>query len=174
VLLITANQAWADALWPVKLMARAQVTGATVLVGECFAEGTRPTRPLRSDSSRLPPPNLPATKGVAGRESAPSPVESVLDGEPRAGALLEPGMGVILADLITIAPALRTAYPDVPPNLLLEPQAERQRIFGNVVPFRSAERARPILLFIDDVHWADTAVCFCCITWRGACATCAC
>jgi preprotein translocase subunit SecY len=44
----------------------------------------------------------------------------------------------ILADLLTIAPALCAAYPDVPPNSLLEPQAERQRIFDNVVAFFAA------------------------------------
>ena len=67
----------------------------------------------------------------------------------------------ILADLITIAPALRAIYPDVPPNLLLEPQAERQRIFDNVAAFFAllSERA-PVLLFIDDVHWADSGSLF--------------
>ncbi len=67
----------------------------------------------------------------------------------------------IVADLLTIAPALRATYPDVPPNLLLEPQAERQRIFDNVGAFFAllSERA-PVLLFVDDLHWADSGSLF--------------
>jgi tetratricopeptide (TPR) repeat protein len=118
-----------------ELLARAQISGATVLVGECFAEGTAPYAPLAQVIQvAIDPSGFQNPKGLA-----PS----------------------ILADLITIAPALRAIYPDVPPNLLLEPQAERQRIFDNVAAFFAllSERA-PMLLFIDDVHWADSGSLF--------------
>jgi predicted ATPase len=73
----------------------------------------------------------------------------------------QPASAPIVADLLTIAPALRVCYPEIPPNLLLEPQAERQRMFDNVATFLAtlSERA-PMLLFIDDVHWADSGSLF--------------
>ncbi len=141
-----------------ELLARAQITGATVLVGECFAEGAAPYAPLAQviqAAFTLTPATRPLQGSPRERETAlPSPGGRGVGGEGEIPAS-------ILADLITIAPALRATYPDVPPNLLLEPQAERQRIFDNVAAFFAllSERA-PILLFIDDVHWADSGSLF--------------
>jgi tetratricopeptide (TPR) repeat protein len=65
--------------------------------------------------------------------------------------------GFVLADLRTIAPALRLHYPDIPPNPPLDPEAEQQRLFESVITFCIAlsERA-PLLLVLEDAHWADS------------------
>ena len=64
---------------------------------------------------------------------------------------------VILADLLALTPELLPYYPDVPPNPALKPEAEQQRQFESVVAFCSSltEHA-PLLLVIDDAHWADS------------------
>jgi hypothetical protein len=36
---------------------------------------------------------------------------------------------------VTIAPALRASFPNVPPNPPLEPQAEQQRLFEHTASF---------------------------------------
>ncbi len=63
--------------------------------------------------------------------------------------------------MLTIAPALRATYPNIPPNPLLEPQAERQLIFDNVAALlvTLSERA-PVLLVVDDAQWADSGSLF--------------
>lgn len=63
-----------------------------------------------------------------------------------------------LADLITLAPALRPAFPDVPANPALEPQAEQQRLFESYATLCATVVERyPLMLVIDDAHWADSA-----------------
>jgi predicted ATPase len=63
---------------------------------------------------------------------------------------------LILADLISLAPGLRVRYPDIPPNPALDPQAEQQRLYESAFSFfvRLANQA-PLLLALEDVHWAD-------------------
>ncbi len=63
---------------------------------------------------------------------------------------------LILADLISLAPALRVRYPDIPPNPTLDPQAEQQRLYESAFSFfvRLANQA-PLLLVLEDMHWAD-------------------
>ncbi len=63
---------------------------------------------------------------------------------------------LILADLISLAPALRVRYPDIPPNPTLDPQAEQQRLYESAFNFfvRLANQA-PLLLVLEDMHWAD-------------------
>jgi DNA-binding SARP family transcriptional activator/RecA/RadA recombinase len=111
-----------------ELLTHAQATGAAVLLGECFAEGSAPYAPLAQMIASTDLSGLPAS---------------------------------IVADLLTLAPALRAAYPNIPPNLLLEPLAERQRIFDHVAAFLAtlSERA-PVLLFVDDAQWADSGTLF--------------
>jgi len=59
-----------------------------------------------------------------------------------------------LADLITLAPALRSRFPGVPPGPPLDPQAEQQRLFESVVELCAV--LSPLMLVIDDAHWADS------------------
>ncbi|MBT6150409.1 MAG: tetratricopeptide repeat protein, partial [Chloroflexi bacterium] len=64
----------------------------------------------------------------------------------------------IVADLIKIAPDLRAYYTDIKENPKLEGSAEQQRIFENFYLFiESLAASSPILIVLDDVHWADSA-----------------
>jgi tetratricopeptide (TPR) repeat protein len=63
----------------------------------------------------------------------------------------------VLADLLALAPELQPYYPDTPPNPPLKPEAEQQRQFESVVAFCDLLSQRsPVLLAIDDTHWADS------------------
>jgi ABC-type oligopeptide transport system substrate-binding subunit/serine/threonine protein kinase/class 3 adenylate cyclase len=118
-----------------ELMAQARFGGATVLLGECYAEGGAPYAPLAQII----------------REALEIPALAL----PLAGRRLGGGA---LADLITLDPTLRADYPDVPLNPPLEAMAEQQRLFDSVVTFLAALTAHaPVLLIIDDAHWADSA-----------------
>jgi ABC-type oligopeptide transport system substrate-binding subunit/type II secretory pathway predicted ATPase ExeA len=117
-----------------ELMAQSRFTGAQVLLGECYAEGGVPYAPLAQMIQAALP-------------------------SPASGGGLRGGLSqTLIADLLTIAPALRANYPDVPPNPPLEPQIEQQRIFEHFLAFlaRLSDRA-PVLLIVDDAHWADSA-----------------
>jgi tetratricopeptide (TPR) repeat protein len=111
-----------------EIATRAEVSGGRVLAGECFAEGGAPY----------------------------TPVAQIIRAALTDGLNLNlPDL--VVADLITIAPDLRTRYPDVPPNPPLDPAAEQQRLFESVVAFCNAVTDQaPLLLFLDDVHWADS------------------
>ncbi len=63
----------------------------------------------------------------------------------------------VMADLISLAPELKPYYSDIPDNPPLEPDAEQQRLFENVVSFCSefAEHS-PLMIVIDDAHWGDS------------------
>jgi hypothetical protein len=63
---------------------------------------------------------------------------------------------LVLADLISLAPALRVRYPDALLNPPLDPSAEQQRLYESAFTFFAHLAARaPLLLLLEDVHWAD-------------------
>jgi tetratricopeptide (TPR) repeat protein len=111
-----------------ELVTEVGVRAGRTLVGECYAEGGVPYGPFAQVVRRT----------------------------------LQAGVGVelptyVLADLLTLAPALRPAYSDISPNPPLDPQAEQHRLYENVVAFFSAlSEAVPVLLVLEDVHWADS------------------
>lgn len=117
----------------------AEVSGATVLAGECYAGGHAPYAPIATmlRAALTQPARRPAT-GQTGTAVSPLP-------DP------------ILADLITLAPDLRLLYPDLPPNPSYDAQADQHRLFESAVTLWAslAERA-PLLLIVEDVHWADS------------------
>lgn len=139
VLLISGEPGIGKSRLARELTALAEVWGATALVGECYAEGGAPYGPmariLQASFARSSPP---ADSRAAGRIPSQLPA-------------------LVLADLITLAPALRARLPDVPPNPRLDPLAEQQRIFESVVEWCAALSTRaPTLIVIDDAHWADS------------------
>jgi len=117
-----------------EVIAQARGSGAAVLTGECYAEGSAPYAPV-----------------------AQMIRQALEDLSP--GGLDLPDF--VLADLLTLAPGLRSRYPDIPPNSPLDPQTELERVYDNVVELcaRLAARA-PLLLFLDDAHWADPGTLF--------------
>jgi tetratricopeptide (TPR) repeat protein len=64
----------------------------------------------------------------------------------------------VLADLLSLVPDLQSSYPQIRPNPQLEPASEQQRLFASVEEYIcSFSQITPLLLIIEDVHWADSA-----------------
>jgi class 3 adenylate cyclase/tetratricopeptide (TPR) repeat protein len=83
-------------------------------------------------------------------------IESLADGvqadELRAD--LRPG-GAVLAQLV---PRLRQAVPDLPDVVPVQPDEERFRLLEAMAQVLAARARRaPVLLCLDDLHWADTS-----------------
>ena len=65
---------------------------------------------------------------------------------------------VWLAELSGLLPELRDRYPDLPHPLAVSETEARSRRFEAVARFIQAAAARsPLLLFVDDMQWADSA-----------------
>ncbi len=109
-------------------------TGAAVLTGECYSEGGAPYAPL----SQM--------------------IGDALEIADRTGVSLPEKA---LRDLLPVIPSHLPRFTDSSPALNLDPRAQQQRIFEGFVTLCSTMSARgPLLLFIDDVHWADTGTLF--------------
>ncbi len=117
----------------------AQCSGGGVLTGHCYASSGTPYAPIAEFiRERL----TDQRQGL--------PVDLSLP-------------GYIITDLLSIAPDLRARYPNIPPNPRLEPQFEQQRLYDSVVALVQAfvQTARaPLLLFVEDIHWADSDTLF--------------
>jgi DNA-binding CsgD family transcriptional regulator len=71
-------------------------------------------------------------------------------------AALRDEMGAGAADIAQVVPAVRERLPDLPVPLPIEPEAARFRLFDSLTGFlRAAAAHRPLLLILDDLHWAD-------------------
>jgi len=117
-----------------ELAAQAQVMGARLLTAECYAEGGAPYGPVAQ-----------IIREALGAAS------DGLSGLPE----------YVLADLITLVPALRVRYAHVPPNPELEPEAQQERLYESLVSLITALQASaPAFLFLDDAHWADSGTLF--------------
>jgi hypothetical protein len=67
-------------------------------------------------------------------------------------------MGPSAADIAQVVPEVHAKLPDLPPPPALEPDKARFRFFDSVATFlRSASRRQPLMLTLDDLHWADPA-----------------
>jgi class 3 adenylate cyclase/tetratricopeptide (TPR) repeat protein len=59
-------------------------------------------------------------------------------------------------EVATILSDVRVRFPDLPVSPALEGDAERMRLFEGVSAFlANAATARPLVLMLDDLHWAD-------------------
>jgi class 3 adenylate cyclase/tetratricopeptide (TPR) repeat protein len=59
-------------------------------------------------------------------------------------------------ELSRLVPGLASRLPDVPPPRTSDPETERYMLFGSVVALlEHAARDAPVLLVLDDLHWAD-------------------
>jgi DNA-binding CsgD family transcriptional regulator len=118
-----------------ELAARATVRGAVVLWGRCWEGAGAPAF-------------WPWVQVVRG-------YVQVHAGDP---ASLRRDLGVGAADIAQLVPAVRDCIPDLPPASPLEPEEARFRLFDSLAGFlRAAAARRPLLLVLDDLHWADAA-----------------
>ncbi len=64
-----------------------------------------------------------------------------------------------LAEAARLLPELREMWPDLPPPLSVEPDEARTRLQEALcqLTFAIANADRPLLLCLDDLHWADSA-----------------
>jgi class 3 adenylate cyclase/tetratricopeptide (TPR) repeat protein len=60
------------------------------------------------------------------------------------------------ADVAKLVSEITQRIPDLPPAPQVEPEQERYRLFESVTSFLlNASLANPIVLLLDDIHWAD-------------------
>ncbi|HUR51991.1 MAG TPA: AAA family ATPase [Mycobacteriales bacterium] len=70
--------------------------------------------------------------------------------------LVREDMGEDAAEVARMVPELRRRFPDIPDPLDLPPEQQRRYFFNAVAAFIERAAARfPLLLVLDDVHWAD-------------------
>ena len=118
-----------------ELAARATVGGAVVLWGRCWEGAGAPAF-------------WPWVQVVRG-------YVQVQVGDP---ASLRDDLGVGAADIAQLVPAVRDCIPDLPLAPPLEPEEARFRLFDSLAGFlRTAAARLPLLLVLDDLHWADAA-----------------
>jgi len=118
-----------------ELVTQVKVSGGKSLVGTCYAEGGVPYAPFAQILR-----------------------QALQNGSNASLSLPE----FVLADLLTLAPALRLRYPQVEPSPALDdPRAQQHRLFENLVIFCTALSDRaPLLLVLEDAHWADSGTLF--------------
>ncbi len=114
-----------------ELASRAEAQGAQVLWGRCYeGEGAPPYWPW-----------VQTLRVWVERSNA-----DTLQSQMRASA----------ANIAEIVPELRDKLPDLNPPPALEPESARFRLFDSIATFfKNASRSNPIVLVLDDLHWAD-------------------
>jgi class 3 adenylate cyclase/tetratricopeptide (TPR) repeat protein len=104
--------------------------GMTVLLGRCDEEVGAPYRPFREALSHL--------------------VAHVDEGLLRTHVASHGG------ELARMVPALGQRLGELPPPQTTDPDTERYLLYAAVVGLlEEASRDRPVVLFLDDLHWAD-------------------
>jgi predicted ATPase len=69
---------------------------------------------------------------------------------------LKTEMGDGASDIAKLVPEIRKRIPELPSTAAADPNGERQRLFDGVTSFLvNASKANPIVLHLDDLHWAD-------------------
>jgi class 3 adenylate cyclase/tetratricopeptide (TPR) repeat protein len=110
----------------------AQARGMQVLAGHCV------------DQSGAPP-YLPYVEIIEQSVSS-----------PRSPLALRKALGDVAAEIARIAPALRRAFPDIPPPVELPAELARRYVWNSVAEFIGrAAQGQPLLLVLEDLHWAD-------------------
>ena len=116
-----------------ELVARAAIPDERVLWGRCLAhEGV--------------PPYWPWTQAIRSYVERADP------------AALRADLGPGAADMAQLVPEVRERLPDIGTAPRIDPEQARFRLFDSVASFlRRASARRPLLLVLEDLHWADRA-----------------
>jgi tetratricopeptide (TPR) repeat protein/predicted Ser/Thr protein kinase len=113
-----------------EIATNAGVSGGTTLIGECYAESNAPYNAF----SQI--------------------IRQGLQHHHQNGNVLP---DAVMDDLLDLTPDLRHHYVDIKANPKLDPGTEQQRLFENMVVFCNAiAKDSPLLLVVDDAHWADS------------------
>jgi class 3 adenylate cyclase len=114
-----------------ELAVYARLRGSQVLTGQC-------------DESEGAPPYIPFVEAL--RQYVNS----------RPADALRQELGDNGSDVARLVSEVRARVPDLPPSPSQEPEAERYRLLEAVTAFLiSASQANPLLIVLDDLHWAD-------------------
>jgi class 3 adenylate cyclase len=74
----------------------------------------------------------------------------------RPDAELRTQLGPGAPEIATLVSEIRQRFPDIEEAPKLDPEAERLRLFESVTEFlHNASTAQPLVLHLDDLHWAD-------------------
>jgi predicted ATPase/predicted Ser/Thr protein kinase len=113
-----------------ELTARTLVSGGQVLSGACYSEGEMPYAPF------------------------PRIIQEALESQKKELSLPE----YVLPELLRLAPLLKSRYPRVAPAATLDSLGDQTRTFDCIGTLIAAiANQAPVLLFIDDIHWADSS-----------------
>jgi class 3 adenylate cyclase/tetratricopeptide (TPR) repeat protein len=75
---------------------------------------------------------------------------------PRRSLALSNALGNVAPEIARIAPALRRAFPNIPPPVELPAELARRYVWNSFSEFIGrAAQAQPLLLVLEDLHWAD-------------------
>jgi len=74
---------------------------------------------------------------------------------PRSSVALREALGDVAPEIARIAPALRRAFPEIPPAVELPAELARRYVWNSFGEFigRAGQR-QPLLLVLEDLHWA--------------------
>jgi DNA-binding SARP family transcriptional activator/tetratricopeptide (TPR) repeat protein len=115
-----------------QLARRAHAGGATVLWGQAFEETLTPYEPLLV------------------------PLRAYVRGCP--ADVLAAAVGAHAPELARLVPELRARLPHLAQPQVGDPRSERSRLFQGLAELMTnASQATPVLLVLDDMHWADQA-----------------
>jgi DNA-binding SARP family transcriptional activator len=117
-----------------EIVAMTEASGAEVLTGQCYAEDSAPYAPI---------------------------AQIIRNTLTNHNNLQLPNLA--LSNLLTLAPDLASRYPNLPSNQPLDPQSAQRLLFESVTSFIDSftqKNQTPLLLFIEDIHWADTGTLF--------------
>ena len=114
-----------------EIAAEAERRGMRILVGNCVEQGSIPYLPFVEA------------------------LEDALVGT-RSAASLRAALGDAGPEIARMAPAIRRAIPDLPAAVDLPPDQARRFLWVSVQEFlERAGRSRPLMLVLEDLHWAD-------------------